>query len=113
VLWILVMLATPPESAAVLEHFVRQVKPAGPGWAGWRRRTGVEPEETLLDLLSQLLFSCAVLFGALLGIGGFLLKLPLWGWGGLLVAVLGVWGLRQRAALQGGLRRLLAQAPQG
>jgi SSS family solute:Na+ symporter len=92
---------------------VRQVKPAGPGWAGVRRRTGVEPEETLLDLLSQLVFSCAVLFGALLGIGGFLLKLPLWGWGGLVVAVLGVVGLQRRAALQGGLRRLLAQAPQG
>ncbi len=113
VLWILVMLATPPESAAVLEHFVRQVRPAGPGWAAWRRRCGVEPEETLLDLVSQLLASCAVLFGGLLGLGGFLLKLPLWGWGGLLVAVLGAWALRQRFWLQGGLRRLLPPTPQG
>ncbi|MEB3184686.1 MAG: sodium:proline symporter, partial [Cyanobacteriota bacterium] len=104
VLWILVMLATPPESAEVLERFVQQVKPAGPGWAAWRRRTGVEPEETLLDLVSQLVLSCAVLFGALLGIGGFLLKLPLGGWGGLVVAVLGVLGLQQRSRLQAGLR---------
>jgi len=113
VLWILVMLATPPEKAAVLEHFVRQVRPAGPGWATWRRRTGVEPEETLLDLVSQLVASCAVLFGALLGLGGFLLKLPLWGWGGLLVTVLGGLALRERARLQGNLRRLLPPTPQG
>jgi hypothetical protein len=113
VVWILVMLATPPESAAVLEHFVRQVRPAGPGWAAWRRRCGVEPEEILLDLVSQLVASCAVLFGALLGLGGFLLKLPLWGWGGLLVAVLGAVVLRQRMRLQGGLRRLVAPTPQG
>jgi hypothetical protein len=62
---------------------VRLVRPAGPGWSVWRQRTGVEPQETLLDLISQLLGSCAVLFGALLGLGGFLLKLPLWGWVGL------------------------------
>jgi hypothetical protein len=54
-----------------------------------------------------------VLFGALLGLGGFLLKLPLWGWGGLLVAVLGAVVLRQRMRLQGGLRRLVAPTPQG
>ena len=113
VLWILVMLATPPESAAVLENFVQQVKPAGPGWAAWRRRCGVEPQETLLDLVLQLVCSCAVLFGGLLGLGGFLLKLPLWGWGGLVVAVLGGLMLRQRAVLQGGLRNLLAPPLQG
>jgi hypothetical protein len=104
VLWILVMLATPPESPEVLEHFVRQVKPSGPGWALWRQRTGVEPEESLLDLISQLVFSCAVLFGALLGIGGFLLKLPVWGWGGLVVAVVGVTALQRRQQLQSWLR---------
>ncbi|MFQ6539825.1 MULTISPECIES: sodium:solute symporter family protein [Aphanothece] len=112
-IWILAMLATPPESPEVLEHFVRQVRPAGPGWRHWRQRTGVEPEETLLDLISQLICSCAVLFGALLGLGGFLLKLPVWGWGGLVVAVLGVLALRQRARIQGGLRRLLGLTPQG
>jgi SSS family solute:Na+ symporter len=104
VLWILVMLATPPESAAVLERFVHTVRPAGPGWAAWRRRTGVEPQESLLDLITQLVLSCAVLFGALVGIGGFLLKLPLWGWGGLLLAVVATAGLQQRTLLQGWLR---------
>jgi hypothetical protein len=73
----------------------------------------VEPEESLLDLVIQLVASCAVLFGGLLGLGGFLLKLPLWGWGGLLVAVVGGLVLRQRIRLQGGLRRLLAPTPQG
>ena len=113
VVWIAAMLATPPESPAVLETFVRKVRPAGPGWSAWRRHTGVEPQETLLDLVSQLLCSCAVLFGALLGLGGFLLKLPLWGWGGLVVAVLGVVALRQRGRLQGGLRQALGHTPQG
>jgi Na+/proline symporter len=106
VLWILVMLATPPESAGVLENFVRQVRPAGPGWAGWRRRTGVEPHETLLDLLTQLGLSCAVLFGGLLGLGGFLLRQPLWGWGGALAVLLGVTTLQQRPRLMRMLRGL-------
>ncbi len=103
-LWILVMLATPPESASVLDNFVRQVRPAGPGWTRWRQRAGVEPSETLLDLVFQLVLSCAVLFGALLGMGGFLLKQPLWGWGGLVAVVLGVWMLLKRPQLVGVIR---------
>ena len=35
------------------------------------------------------------LIGALLGIGGFLLKLQLWGWSGLILAVVGVLLLRR------------------
>lgn len=113
VAWIAAMLLTPPEDPAVLEAFVRQVRPAGPGWRHWRQRVGVEPEESLLDLLVQLLASCAVLFGALLGLGGFLLKLPSWGWGGLVVAVLGGVALRQRARLEAQLRRALPSTLQG
>jgi SSS family solute:Na+ symporter len=104
VLWLLVMLATPPESSTVLEAFVRQVRPPGPGWSQWRRRTGVQADESLSDLLMLLAGGCAVLFGALLGIGGFLLKLQLWGWGGLVVAVLGALMLKPhvaRAPLEG------------
>nr|WP_255441365.1 MULTISPECIES: sodium:solute symporter family protein [unclassified Synechococcus] len=104
VLWVVVLLSTPPESAEVLERFVVQVQPAGPGWRRWRQRTGVEPAETLLDLISKLLLSCAVLFGALLSIGGFLLHLQLWGWGGLVAAVLGGLGLWRRPALIARLR---------
>jgi hypothetical protein len=80
------------------------VKPAGPGWQAWRRRTGIEPAETLLDLVMKLVLSCAVLFGALLGLGGFLLRQPLLGWGALLTVVVGVAGLRQRPRLQALLR---------
>ena len=29
------------EGSEVLETFVLRVRPAGPGWSGWRRRTGV------------------------------------------------------------------------
>jgi hypothetical protein len=113
VAWITAMLLTPPEQPAVLEAFVRQVRPAGPGWRHWRQRVGVEPEESLLDLMLQLVASCAVLFGALLGLGGFLLKLPFWGWGGLVTAVFGGVALRQRGRLEAQLRRALPLTPQG
>ena len=94
-LWLIAMLATPPESPEVLERFVRQVRPPGPGWTQWRRRTGVLADETLPALMLLLFAGCALLFGALLGIGGFLLKLQLWGWGGLVLAVVGVLLLRR------------------
>ena len=94
-LWLIAMLATPPESPEVLERFVRQVRPPGPGWTQWRRRTRVLADETLPGLMLLLVAGCALLFGALLGIGGFLLKLQLWGWGGLVLAVVGVLLLRR------------------
>jgi len=94
-LWLIAMLATPPESPEVLERFVRQVRPPGPGWTQWRRRTGVLADETLPGLMLLLVAGCALLFGALLGIGGFLLKLQLWGWSGLVLAVVGVLLLRR------------------
>jgi len=94
-LWLIAMLATPPESPEVLERFVRQVRPPGPGWTQWRRRTGVLADETLPGLMLLLVAGCALLFGALLGIGGFLLKLQLWGWGGLVLAVVGALLLRR------------------
>ena len=94
-LWLVAMLATPPESPEVLERFVRQVRPPGPGWTQWRRRTGVIADETMPGLMLLLVAGCALLFGALLGIGGFLLKLQLWGWSGLILAVVGVLLLRR------------------
>lgn len=94
-LWLIAMLATPPESPEVLERFVRQVRPPGPGWTQWRRRTGVTADETLPGLMLLLVAGCALLFGALLGIGGFLLKLQVWGWSGLILAVVGVLLLRR------------------
>ena len=87
--WLLAMLSTPPESPEVLGSFVRLVRPPGAGWKDWRRRTAGQADETLPGLLLFLLAGCALLFGALLGIGGFLLKLQFWGWGGLVLAVVG------------------------
>ena len=47
--------------------------------------------------------ACAVLFGGLIGIGGFLLHQQLNGWGGLVVLV-GSWLLLRRLPQQNGAR---------
>jgi len=101
--WLVVMLITPPESDAVLERFVRQVRPAGPGWARQRQRFGVEPLETLPSMLGRFLLASGVLFGGLIGTGGFVLHQQLSGWGGLALMVVSVLLLR-RLPQQNGAR---------
>jgi hypothetical protein len=86
VVWITVMLLTPPESPAVLERFVLKVRPPGPGWSRWRRGLDTAASESLSDLLARFLFSSGLLFGALLGSGAFLLHQQLMGWFGLVMA---------------------------
>ena len=81
--WVSVMLRTPPESDQVLERFVRQVRPPGPGWAVLRHRYQVAPLESLATMSYRFGLACAVLFGGLIGIGGFLLHQQLSGWVGL------------------------------
>ncbi|MEC8441623.1 MAG: sodium:solute symporter family protein [Cyanobacteriota bacterium] len=93
--WLVVMLITPPESDAVLERFVRQVRPAGPGWARQRERLGVEPMETLPSMLGRFLLASGVLFGGLIGTGGFVLHQQLSGWGGLALMVVSLLLLRR------------------
>ena len=93
--WIGVMLATPPESEAVLEAFVRRVRPPGPGWSRWRSKFGVTPMETLPTLFSRFVFASVLLFSALLGIGGFLLHQQVTAWSGLGIAVVCVAQLRR------------------
>ena len=87
VVWITVMLLTPPESPAVLEGFVLKVRPPGPGWSQWRRGLEATASESLSDLLARFLFSSGLLFGALLGSGAFLLHQQLMGWFGMVLAV--------------------------
>ncbi|MFL0777304.1 MAG: sodium:solute symporter family protein [Prochlorococcus sp.] len=87
VVWIVVMLSTPPESPEVLERFVQQVRPPGPGWSRWRKRLGVEMVDSLGELIRRFLLSSGVLFGALIGSGAFLLHQSLTGWMGLVLAV--------------------------
>ena len=94
VVWITVMLLTPPESPAVLERFVLKVRPPGPGWSQWRRGLEATASESLSDLLARFLFSSGLLFGALLGSGAFLLHQQLMGWFGLVLAVASLMLLR-------------------
>lgn len=88
VVWIVVMLLTPAESAEVMERFVRQVQPPGPGWRQWRDHCQVDAVDSLGELIRRFLLSSGVLFGGLLGSGAFLLHQSLSGWLGLTVAVL-------------------------
>ena len=103
VVWLSAMLLSPPESEAVLETFIRQVQPPGPGWARLRQRFQVEPQERLSALLARFVCSCGMLFGGLIGIGGFLLHQQFSGWGGLVVFV-GSWLLMRRLPQQNGAR---------
>ena len=103
VVWLSAMLLSPPESEAVLETFIRQVQPPGPGWARLRQRFQVEPQERLSTLLARFVCSCGMLFGGLIGIGGFLLHQQFSGWGGLVVFV-GSWLLMRRLPQQNGSR---------
>ena len=96
VVWLTVMLSTPPESDAVLERFVRTVRPPGPGWSRLRQRFGVMPMESLPAMLRRFMLACGVLFGGLLGTGGFLLHQQWSGWIGLSVLILSIWQLRRR-----------------
>ena len=96
VVWLTVMLSTPPESDAVLERFVRTVRPPGPGWSRQRQRFGVMPMESLPAMLRRFVLACGVLFGGLLGTGGFLLHQQWSGWIGLSVLILSIWQLRRR-----------------
>jgi len=93
--WFTVMLRTPPESEQVLERFVRQVRPPGPGWAALRRRYQVVPLESLHAMFIRFSLASAVLFGGLIGIGGFLLHQQRSGWLGLIVFSIAVALLRR------------------
>ena len=93
--WLTVMWRTPPESDAVLERFVRQVRPPGPGWALLRRRYQVTPLESFAAMSRRFGLACAVLFGGLIGIGGFLLHQQFSGWMGIAVLCVAVLLLRR------------------
>ena len=98
VVWLAAMLITPPESDEVLERFVRQVQPPGPGWKRWRERFNVDAVDTLPELMRRFALANGVLFGGLLGIGAFLLHQQWLGWGCLVVLVLCALSLRPRSA---------------
>ena len=95
VVWIAVLVATPPESPEVLQRFVVQVRPAGPGWSQWRQRFGVTAPEPLTRTLMQFVWGSVVLFGATLAVGGWLLHQQGWAWICTAVTAIGLWGLRR------------------
>ena len=92
--WIAVLLLTPPESPEVLQRFVLQVRPAGPGWSQWRQRFGVVAPEPLTRTLTQFVWGSVVLFGATLAVGGWLLHQQDWAWICTAITGIGLWGLR-------------------
>ena len=92
--WLSVLLLTPPESPQVLDCFVEAVNPPGPGWQRVRQRLGIEPWEGLDRLLRRFVLSTGLLFGGLLATGAFLLHQQRAGWISLLVAALCLQPLR-------------------
>lgn len=95
VVWITVMLLTPPEDDEVLDEFYSKIRPAGIGWQRQRQRTGLVPIQNLQQDLLKVIAANLLLFGSMLTIGGFLLLKPLTGWLALVVAVIGGFWLRQ------------------
>lgn len=95
VIWIVVMLITPPESDETLDNFYRRVRPGGPGWQKQRQRTGIRPLQNLALEGQRVLAALLLMFGAMFTVGGFLLLQSLTGWLSLIIAVAGGYWLRQ------------------
>ncbi|MEM7066355.1 MAG: sodium:solute symporter family protein [Cyanobacteria bacterium P01_B01_bin.77] len=95
VVWVTVMLLTPPESDETLDNFYRRVRPGGPGWRRQRQRTRVRPLQNLGLEVQRVIAALLLLFGAMFAVGGFLLLRSLLGWCSLIIAVAGWWLLKQ------------------
>lgn len=71
--WVPLMLLTPPETPVTLEGFYRRVRPGGPGWRIVRGRLGIEPASALGWDLARAGAAGLILFGAMFAIGNGLL----------------------------------------
>ncbi|PSN15126.1 sodium:proline symporter [filamentous cyanobacterium CCP5] len=105
VIWIAVMVLTPPESDETLDRFYRKVRPGGPGWWRQRSRTSLPPAQALDHDLKRVLAALLLLFGLMLGIGGFLLYQPLTGWVWIIIAGIGGFWLRKLGRFIPGMPR--------
>ncbi len=75
VIWLAVTWLTPPERAETLAAFYRRVRPDGPGWRPVAASLGVPAgsgRAVALEILNALL-GCALVYGALFGVGELLL----------------------------------------
>ena len=95
VMWVIVLLLTPPESEETLDEFYRRVRPGGPGWTQVRDRTGLAPIQDLGKDIKRVLASILLMFGTMFAVGGFLLLQSATGWVSLVIAVAGGIWLRQ------------------
>jgi Na+/proline symporter len=72
--WLAVTWMTPPTDAETLARFYRVARPAGPGWAGVRRRLGgLAPADDLNAAFVGWVASCACVYSALFGTGHLLM----------------------------------------
>ncbi len=96
--WVAVMLLTPPEPEAKLVDFYRRVRPPGPGWEKQRAATGLAPAQSLTFELKRVAAAVLVLFGLMFGTGAaLLLRWPLAGVMSVMAAVGLAWLGRLRA----------------
>jgi len=94
VVWLGVTFATPQVDEATLEAFYAKVRPAGPGWARIRRRSGLPPSPDSLPLaLLGWVLGLASVYGALFATGAFVYGRPLEGALWSLVTVVATLGL--------------------
>ena len=92
--WLTVTFLTPPVAQPVLESFYRKVRPAGPGWAGIRKITGLSPSpDSLPQALLGWSLGCAFVYGALFAVGNLLFGHMGPGLVCIAVAVASGWGL--------------------
>ncbi len=71
--WVCVTLLTPPVDADTLDAFYAKVRPAGPGWAVVRRRTGAPGSpDSLPNALLGWVAALVAVYAALFGTGAYL-----------------------------------------
>jgi hypothetical protein len=92
--WLVVTYLTPPVGEETLTAFYAKVRPAGPGWAAIRRRSGLGPSPDSLPMaLLGWVLGVASVYGALFATGSFIYGRPIAGAICSLVAGLAVIGL--------------------
>ncbi len=94
VVWIVVTFLTPPVGEETLTAFYAKVRPAGPGWARIRRRSGLGPSPDSLPMaLLGWVLGVASVYGALFATGSFIYGRPIAGACCSVVAALAIVGL--------------------